>query len=103
MRPGETIRDWRVGREVGSGSRTKSWTGARPQNGDCFRCTGSWFDEEAYSYLLGVYLGNGCLSGHPRDVYRLRIACDLEYPEIINEIATTWRLSTPLWVLRDDR
>jgi len=46
-------------------------------------------DDEAYSYLLGIYLGDGCLSEHPRDVYRLRIFCDLKYPQIIDEIATS--------------
>ncbi|MFP4074613.1 MAG: transcriptional regulator, partial [Actinomycetota bacterium] len=55
---------------------------------NCFRCTGGFIDEEAYAYLLGVYLGDGCLSPHPRGVYRLRIACDLKYPDIIDEIAT---------------
>lgn len=77
-----------VGRQEGSGGRTKSWSGVRGQSGDCFRCTGRWFDEEAHSYLLGIYLGDGCLSRHPSDVFKLRIACDLKYPEIINEIAT---------------
>jgi hypothetical protein len=46
-------------------------------------------DQEAYAYLLGAYLGDGCLSLMPRNVYRLRIACDLKYPEIINEIASS--------------
>ncbi len=86
--PRGTIRDWRVGREAGSGGRTKEWTGQRRMQVDnCFRCTGGFIDEEAYAYLLGVYLGDGCLSPHPRGVYRLRIACDLKYPDIINEIA----------------
>lgn len=87
--PRGTIRDWRVGREAGSGGRTKEWTGQRRmQVGNCFRCTDGVIDEEAYAYLLGVYLGDGCLSQHPREVYRLRIACDLKYPDIINEVAT---------------
>ena len=86
--PRGTIRDWRVGWSAGSGGRTKSWSGARAQSADCFRCTGSWFDEVAYSYLFGIYLGDGCLSEHPRDVFKLRVACDLKYPDIINEIAT---------------
>ncbi len=85
--PRGTIRDWRVGREAGSGGRTKEWTGQRPA-ATCFRCDGGIVDEEAYSYLLGVYLGDGCLSLHPRGVYRLRIACDLKYPGIIDQIAT---------------
>lgn len=84
--PRGTIRDWRVGIAAGSGGRTSSWSGAR-RVGRCFRCDGGWLDSEAYAYLLGVYLGDGCLSPHPRDVYRLRIACDLRYPNIIDEIA----------------
>jgi hypothetical protein len=42
----------------------------------------------AYAYLLGIYLGDGCLTPLPRGVYRLRIACDLKYTAIIDEIAT---------------
>jgi hypothetical protein len=36
-------------------------------------------------YLLGLYLGDGCLSAHPRDVFRLRITLDRRYPGIIAE------------------
>ncbi|MYR56530.1 helix-turn-helix domain-containing protein, partial [Streptomyces sp. SID625] len=32
-------------------------------------------DEAAYAYLLGLYLGDGCLSPHPRGGHYLRIAC----------------------------
>ena len=41
-----------------------------------------------YAYLLGLYLGDGCLSLHPRAVYRLRIALDSAYPQIIEECQT---------------
>lgn len=85
--PRGTIRDWRGGVKSGSGGRTKSWSGRR-SDGGCFRCGGAWLDARAYAYLLGVYLGDGCLSPHPRGVYRLRVACDLKYPNIINEIAS---------------
>lgn len=85
--PRGTIRTWRVGLEAKSGGRTESWSGRR-QPSTCFRCDGGWVDEEAYAYLLGMYLGDGCLSSGPRDVYRLRIYCDVKYPEIINEVAT---------------
>ncbi|MBA2283669.1 MAG: hypothetical protein H0W25_20870 [Acidimicrobiia bacterium] len=45
-------------------------------------------DEAAYAYLLGQYLGDGCLSLGPRGVWRLRIsACDA-YPGIKEEIAS---------------
>lgn len=58
------------------------------QSATCFRCEGGWFDEQAYAYLLGVYLGDGWIWKGPRDVFHLRISCDLKYPDIINEIAT---------------
>ena len=38
-----------------------------------------------YAYLLGLYLGDGCLSLHRAGVYRLRIALDERYPSIIDE------------------
>jgi hypothetical protein len=40
-----------------------------------------------YSYLLGFYLGDGCISAHSRGVYRLRITTDASYPRIIEECA----------------
>jgi hypothetical protein len=42
---------------------------------------------EVYAYLLGIYLGDGCLSAHPRGVFRLRIVLDAAYPRIIDEVA----------------
>jgi len=84
--PRGTIRDWRVGVASGSGGRTKF--SSRKQIVTCFRCTRGWVDEEAYAYLLGAYLGDGCLTPLPRDVYRLRVFCDLRYPEIIDEISS---------------
>lgn len=40
---------------------------------------------EAYAYLLGLYLGDGCLSPHRRGVYKLRITLDARYPGIVAE------------------
>jgi hypothetical protein len=37
----------------------------------------------AYSYLLGIYLGDGCISRGGR-VWRLRITLDSRYPDIID-------------------
>jgi hypothetical protein len=39
-------------------------------------------DEPAYAYLLGQYLGDGCISQARRHVFRLRIATCDDYPEI---------------------
>jgi hypothetical protein len=86
--PRGTIRDWRVGVAYGSGGRTKFWSGQRPSP-ICFRCNDGWVDEEAYAYLLGQYLGDGCLSLMPKEVFRLRIVCDVRYPDIIDEIASS--------------
>jgi hypothetical protein len=39
--------------------------------------------QAAFTYLLGLYLGDGCISAHPRAVFRLRIVCADAYPELI--------------------
>lgn len=43
--------------------------------------------EAEYSYLLGFYLGDGCISKAKRGVFRLRITTDSRYPAIIAECA----------------
>jgi hypothetical protein len=40
-----------------------------------------------YSYLLGLYLGDGCISAMPKGVYSLRIVLDRKYPGIVRECA----------------
>ncbi|MEV8366151.1 helix-turn-helix domain-containing protein [Streptomyces niveus] len=53
---------------------------ARP----CPRCDGRELDEAAYSYLLGLYLGDGCISPHRRGSgHYLRIACADAWPGLI--------------------
>lgn len=42
-------------------------------------------DECAYAYLLGLYLGDGCISAHPRGGYYLRIACSDGWPGLIEQ------------------
>lgn len=42
----------------------------------------------AYVYLLGLYLGDGCVSRAPRNVWRLRIFQDERYPGILNTAAS---------------
>ena len=51
--------------------------------------------EAQYSYLLGFYLGDGSISRHPRDVYRLRITTDSRYPRIIAECVDAMRAVMP--------
>ncbi|MEU9716140.1 transcriptional regulator [Streptomyces sp. NPDC047976] len=40
-------------------------------------------DAAAYAYLLGLYLGDGCISPHPRGGHCLRIACADAWPGLI--------------------
>ena len=43
-------------------------------------------DEVAYAYLLGLYLGDGCISAHPRSTgHYLRIACADAWPGLLQE------------------
>ncbi|RZU01513.1 hypothetical protein EV645_8346 [Kribbella rubisoli] len=71
-----TLRDWRD-RE-----------GRASYPSDCPRCTNGKLPGASYAHLLGLYLGDGCLSKHRRDVYALRIACDDAYPRLIDEAAS---------------
>jgi hypothetical protein len=66
-----TIRKWRTGARRGA---------YKARRADCPRCTGRPLDEPAYSYLLGLYLGDGCITRGHRDVYALSIACCDDWP-----------------------
>jgi hypothetical protein len=70
---------------VASSWPRRSTRPARAPDKDCPSCAGAAVDEPAYAYLLGLYLGDACISAHPRGVYRLRITLDLRYPGIIDE------------------
>lgn len=52
-------------------------------------------DEPAYAYLFGQYLGDGCISGGPRGVFKLRIACCDRYPLIMLECEEAIRTVMP--------
>ncbi|MEU7032267.1 transcriptional regulator [Streptomyces sp. NPDC046237] len=57
----------------------------------CVRCRplpGRPDDTAAYSYLLGLYLGDGCISNHPRGGHHLRIACADAWPGLIEACRT---------------
>ncbi|MET9960636.1 helix-turn-helix domain-containing protein [Streptomyces sp. NPDC006326] len=45
-------------------------------------------DRASYAYLLGLYLGDGCISPHPRGGHLLRIACADAWPGLIEECRT---------------
>ena len=77
--PRATVRDWRV----------KPQPPVRRADG-CPVCGHPEHDPEAlpareYAYLLGLYLGDGCISPHRRGVFHLRVTLDVRYPLIIDE------------------
>jgi hypothetical protein len=75
--PRRTISGWRRG-ERGVRSRPNSGS-----NEPC-RHDFSALPNRDYAYLLGMYLGDGCISAsHRPGVWCLRIACDSRYPGII--------------------
>jgi hypothetical protein len=56
----------------------------------CHRCWRSTkpvgFSDDVYAYVLGLYLGDGCIAELPR-TYSLRLALDAKYPEVVDEAA----------------
>lgn len=70
-----TIRDWRTGRVRAGGSTAR--------RNYCPMCSGSSFNTDSYAYLLGLYLGDGCISACHRGVFKLRVSLDTKYPGII--------------------
>ncbi|MEW2632252.1 transcriptional regulator [Streptomyces sp. NPDC048389] len=64
----------------------------------CLRCEASPRlpeDLAAYSYLLGLYLGDGCISSSRRGVDVLRIACADDWPGLIDACAEAMRIIRP--------
>lgn len=86
--PRGTIRDWRSGKTPRRGPLR-----ARiPPAESCSRCGHPQHDFAAlpahdYAYLLGLYLGDGCISAAKRGVFRLRVTLDSKYPGIVRECA----------------
>jgi hypothetical protein len=75
--PRSTVRDWVAGRRPNFDKRTTT----------CQVCSGrpGELPQAEYTYLLGLYLGDGCLSLAPRGVYKLRITCADRYPGLMRE------------------
>ena len=87
--PRSTVRDWRVGKR----------TVDKSVGAGCTTCDGPAHDfgalPDSYAYLVGLYLGDGCLSECARRVFRLRIALDGLYPGIISECKEAMREVLP--------
>ncbi|WP_432166816.1 transcriptional regulator [Streptomyces sp. bgisy031] len=52
-------------------------------------------DQAAYSYLLGLYLGDGCISEQRRGVHVLRIVMDNAWPGLIDACEAAMRSIRP--------
>jgi hypothetical protein len=73
-----SIRHWRTG------DRRAGGDGARREAPNCPRCHDRPLNEPAYSYLLGLYLGDGHIVRAPRS-YLLSIACSDAWPGLLAE------------------
>jgi hypothetical protein len=97
----EGLNNCEISRELGIHRRTISdWVSGRTRTGSrkeysrrsrCMRCPEKPLDPfpglTAFScaYLLGLYLGDGWIAKHRREVFRLRIYLDRRYPLIVAE------------------
>jgi hypothetical protein len=52
-------------------------------------------DRRSYSYLLGLYLGDGYVDAWRGPACQLVIACDAGYPELIDECWVAMQLASP--------
>jgi hypothetical protein len=91
--PRSTISQWLNGRAPRFGVD-------RIRRGTCMRCGDLQHPfprliDFQYAYLLGMYLGDGCLLKHPRNVYRLHIFLDAAYPVIAAECEAAMSLVMP--------
>ncbi len=68
-------------------STIREWRDHEPRSRPdvCPRCEELPIDQEAYSALLGFYLGDGYIAKAAR-YYFLRITCDLAHPRIIDDV-----------------
>ena len=60
----------------------------------CFRCTHNAVGSD-YVYLLGLYLGDGCISCTRNEVWRLRIFQDARYVGLIAECRLAMSVISP--------
>lgn len=89
--PRSTIRDWRQAQPRGDRLRERKVV--------CAICGHLEHDYQAlpqasYAHLLGMYLGDGYIDQMPRR-WRLRIALDMRWPQIISECAGSMQAVFP--------
>lgn len=93
------VRDWHAGKLPTHSRQLAIVGGGTAVPAACPRCGHDEHDFEslprAYVYLLGLYLGAGCISEHRRRVHRLRIFLDLSYLAIVGECVRAVRTVMP--------
>src|SRR4051812_27615981 len=85
------LNDCAISRQTGIPRRTVQVWRTRAPKWDrehrSARCVGvhnfSGLPADVYCYLLGLYLGDGCISKNAR-TWVIRITCDTQYPGIID-------------------
>ncbi|MEU4095683.1 hypothetical protein [Streptomyces sp. NPDC026673] len=77
-----------------SRSAIRAWRTRIEPGRDVRACTGR-ASGPAYAYLLGLYLGDGCISPQPRGGYALRIACGDAWPGLIDACEEAVRAVRP--------
>lgn len=93
-----TVRDWHAGKLPWHSHPMSIDERGRPV--DCPNCrqpTHRPYEDlgSAYVHLLGLYLGDGSISTHPRGVHRLRVFLDKKYPRIVDECAESMQATMP--------
>jgi hypothetical protein len=71
----KSIRHWRYGTRRNLANHRRA--------SHCPRCDAEALDSAAYAYLLGLYLGDGCLTKSRKGVYALAVACCNNWPGLI--------------------
>lgn len=92
------LSDYEVARRAGiTRSTVQRWrTRGLPTRRRATPPTTDWSprDERVYAYLLGVYLGDGCLSRRRGDI-KLAIYLDAAYPGIVGEVEAAIEATMP--------
>ncbi|MDA2805570.1 helix-turn-helix domain-containing protein [Nocardiopsis suaedae] len=87
-----TVRHWRTGRR--RGPRQESYREDRTTY--CPLCAGAPLDENAYAYLLGLYLGDGHIVRARKGTYLLAIYCSAIYTDLVEECRSSVRAVFPV-------
>ena len=83
------LRHWRYG------IRRDPLTARKGRSPSCPLCDGRPINERAYAYLLGLYLGDGHITGGRRGSYALSITCCDGWPGLIDAARSAMAVPMP--------